>query len=44
MGVAGSHRTRDVGVGYVRCTDEYDQWFESEKRDDRYNYLYSESN
>jgi len=21
----------------------YDQWFESEKRDDRYNYLYSES-
>jgi uncharacterized protein YecE (DUF72 family) len=30
-------------VGYVRLHGRnYDQWFESEKRDDRYNYLYSE--
>jgi uncharacterized protein YecE (DUF72 family) len=31
-------------IGYVRMHGRnYDQWFESEKRDDRYNYLYSES-
>jgi len=31
-------------VGYVRLHGRnYDQWFESEKRDDRYNYLYSEN-
>jgi uncharacterized protein YecE (DUF72 family) len=30
-------------IGYVRMHGRnYDQWFESEKRDDRYNYLYSE--
>lgn len=30
-------------VGYVRLHGRnYDQWFESEKRDDRYNYLYNE--
>jgi uncharacterized protein YecE (DUF72 family) len=29
-------------IGYVRMHGRnYDQWFESEKRDDRYNYLYS---
>jgi uncharacterized protein YecE (DUF72 family) len=32
------------GMGYVRLHGRnYDQWFESEKRDDRYNYLYSEN-
>jgi uncharacterized protein YecE (DUF72 family) len=31
-------------LGYVRLHGRnYDQWFESEKRDDRYNYLYSEN-
>ncbi len=31
-------------MGYVRLHGRnYDQWFESEKRDDRYNYLYSET-
>ncbi len=31
-------------VGYVRLHGRnYDQWFESDKRDDRYNYLYSET-
>jgi uncharacterized protein YecE (DUF72 family) len=31
-------------VGYVRLHGRnYDQWFEAEKRDDRYNYLYTES-
>jgi uncharacterized protein YecE (DUF72 family) len=31
-------------VGYVRLHGRnYDQWFESDNRDDRYNYLYSES-
>jgi len=31
-------------VGYVRLHGRnYDQWFESEKRDDRYNYLYTEA-
>jgi uncharacterized protein YecE (DUF72 family) len=31
-------------VGYVRLHGRnYDQWFESDKRDDRYNYLYSEA-
>jgi uncharacterized protein YecE (DUF72 family) len=30
-------------VGYVRLHGRnYDQWFEAEKRDDRYNYLYTE--
>jgi uncharacterized protein YecE (DUF72 family) len=30
-------------VGYVRLHGRnYDQWFEAENRDDRYNYLYSE--
>ncbi len=30
-------------IGYVRMHGRnYDQWFESEKRDDRYNYLYKE--
>src|SRR5262249_35017903 len=29
------------GVGYVRLHGRnYDQWFESDNRDDRYNYLY----
>lgn len=31
------------GIGYVRMHGRnYDQWFESENRDDRYNYLYKE--
>ena len=31
-------------VGYVRLHGRnYDQWFEAEKRDDRYNYLYTEA-
>jgi len=31
-------------VGYVRLHGRnYDQWFEAENRDDRYNYLYSEA-
>ena len=31
-------------LGYVRLHGRnYDQWFESEKRDERYNYLYKES-
>jgi len=31
-------------LGYVRLHGRnYDQWFESERRDDRYNYLYKES-
>ena len=33
-----------AAVGYVRLHGRnYDQWFESDKRDDRYNYLYSEA-
>jgi len=32
------------GIGYVRLHGRnYDQWFESDNRDDRYNYLYKES-
>src|SRR4029077_2149073 len=32
------------GVGYVRLHGRnYDQWFEAEKGEDRYNYLYSEA-
>jgi uncharacterized protein YecE (DUF72 family) len=31
-------------LGYVRLHGRnYDQWFEAEKRDDRYNYIYSEA-
>src|SRR5580658_8790463 len=32
-----------AGVGYVRLHGRnYEQWFDSDKRNDRYNYLYSE--
>ena len=39
-----SDAIRTSGIGYVRLHGRnYDQWFESDNRDDRYNYLYKES-
>ena len=39
---AAEHVTSSLG--YVRLHGRnYDQWFESDNRNDRYNYLYSES-
>ena len=43
LGRSLAHRTRDRPIAYVRLHGRnYDQWFDSDNRDDRYNYLYSE--
>jgi uncharacterized protein YecE (DUF72 family) len=42
--IGGSLQGTVTSVGYVRLHGRnYDQWFESDSRDDRYDYLYKES-